>query len=347
MSSLLDILENLFKTRDLYEILDFPKATINADRKSITENQIKKAYHKSSLKYHPDRAEDAEREDATKKFQALGALYKILSDPDSRALYDESGKVDTENRSINENRDWADFWRLLFQKMSISYDCELCNNSFQCANSLIDHLNAAHRKSSKTLNEKDGYQSVSNENLTEHNHVNHPDIEIPDSLLIADEKKITHKCFHCGKNIKTQNKLRKHIIQMHSLTATKSYVCKDCKRSYVNKYGLDQHNRSKHGLGIRYHCELCKKSFTTIQRLDKHSKIRHNIKKIRISKSKDRIRVNCNKCNNTYSSRSSLRLHVKSKHSESPNYVCWICKKVYSYNVSLINHVNFAHKLQL
>ena len=117
MPSLLDTLEDLFKTRDLYETLGFPKATKNADRKSITENQIKKAYHKSSLKYHPDRADDAERETATKKFQALGASYKILSDPDSRALYDESGEIDTENGSIDENRDWADYWRLLFQKV--------------------------------------------------------------------------------------------------------------------------------------------------------------------------------------------------------------------------------------
>ena len=119
MPSLLDTLEDLFQTRDLYETLGFPKASKNADRKNITENQIKKAYHKSSLKYHPDRAADSEREDATKKFQALGASYKILADPDSRALYDESGEIDDESGGIDENKDWSDYWRVLFQKVSI------------------------------------------------------------------------------------------------------------------------------------------------------------------------------------------------------------------------------------
>merc|ERR1712223_2205399 len=120
MPSLLDTLEDLFQTRDLYETLGFPKTSKNADRKNITENQIRKAYHKSSLKYHPDRAADSEREDATKKFQALGASYKILADPDSRALYDESGEIDTENGGIDENKDWSEYWRVLFQKVTIS-----------------------------------------------------------------------------------------------------------------------------------------------------------------------------------------------------------------------------------
>ena len=118
MPSLLDTLETLFNTRDLYETLGFPKATKDAERKTITEGQIKKAYHKSSLKYHPDRAADADREDATKKFQALGASYKILSDQASRALYDESGEIDDDNGNMDDNKDWADYWRVLFQKVS-------------------------------------------------------------------------------------------------------------------------------------------------------------------------------------------------------------------------------------
>ena len=118
MPSLLDSLEDLFSTRDLYEALGFGKLGKNGDRKNVTEGQIKKAYHKSSLKHHPDRAAENDQEDATKKFQALGAAYKVLSDPSTRALYDESGEIDEENGDFDDNRDWADYWRLLFQKVS-------------------------------------------------------------------------------------------------------------------------------------------------------------------------------------------------------------------------------------
>ena len=72
MPGLLDTLEELFGTRDLYVVLDVEKG--------VGEGKIKKAYHKTSLKVHPDRAKPEDREEATKKFQALGGVYKILSD---------------------------------------------------------------------------------------------------------------------------------------------------------------------------------------------------------------------------------------------------------------------------
>ena len=121
MPSLLDTLESLFATRDLYQALGFQKLEKDCDRKSVTEGQIRKAYHKSSLKYHPDRSEEKDRKEATKKFQALGATYKILSDANARALYDESGEIDEENGGFDDNRDWDHYWRLLFQKVSYSY----------------------------------------------------------------------------------------------------------------------------------------------------------------------------------------------------------------------------------
>ena len=86
MTSLLETLEELFNTRDLYEVLGYA----GEDKKSATPAQIKKSYHKSSLKYHPDRVSsksDEEKELATRKFQALGAVYKVLSDASSKDLY--------------------------------------------------------------------------------------------------------------------------------------------------------------------------------------------------------------------------------------------------------------------
>lgn len=52
---------------------------------------VKKAYYKQSLKVHPDRVDDENKDVATEKFQTLGKVYTILSDTEKRKIYDETG----------------------------------------------------------------------------------------------------------------------------------------------------------------------------------------------------------------------------------------------------------------
>jgi len=54
---------------------------------------VKKGYHKVSLKVHPDRVAQEEKDAATEKFQTLGKVYCVLSDKDKRAVFDETGKI--------------------------------------------------------------------------------------------------------------------------------------------------------------------------------------------------------------------------------------------------------------
>ncbi|GAA6024789.1 hypothetical protein JCM11491_000783 [Sporobolomyces phaffii] len=55
-----------------------------------TEAQIKKAYRTASLKWHPDR--NAGSKEAEAKFQEVSQAYTILSDSNTRAVYDKHGK---------------------------------------------------------------------------------------------------------------------------------------------------------------------------------------------------------------------------------------------------------------
>ncbi|KAF9432276.1 hypothetical protein BGZ76_011026 [Entomortierella beljakovae] len=67
--------------KDYYKILGISK--------DATEDQIKKAYRKLALKYHPDKNSES---DAKKKFHDISEAYEVLSDKDKRAVFDQFGE---------------------------------------------------------------------------------------------------------------------------------------------------------------------------------------------------------------------------------------------------------------
>jgi len=69
-------------------------ATLGVAR-SATADQIKKAYRKLAVKYHPDKhtqATDAERTAAEQKFKDVSEAYEVLSDDQKREAYDKYGR---------------------------------------------------------------------------------------------------------------------------------------------------------------------------------------------------------------------------------------------------------------
>ena len=67
--------------RDYYEVLGVEKGA--------SADEIKKAYRKSAMKYHPDR--NPGDKEAEEKFKELGEAYEVLSNDDKRARYDQFG----------------------------------------------------------------------------------------------------------------------------------------------------------------------------------------------------------------------------------------------------------------
>ena len=69
-----------------YKLLDITK--------TATPHEIKKAYRKMALRYHPDRNKNKDAED---RFKEIGRAYQVLSDPLKRREYDLLGKVSNVN----------------------------------------------------------------------------------------------------------------------------------------------------------------------------------------------------------------------------------------------------------
>lgn len=81
-----------------YEILQITK--------NASKSEIKKAYHKLSKKYHPDKNKE---ENAKVIFQQVNEAYQILSDEKKREIYDKFGKQGLESMGNNNSVDPMNF----------------------------------------------------------------------------------------------------------------------------------------------------------------------------------------------------------------------------------------------
>ncbi|XP_023153667.1 dnaJ homolog subfamily B member 5 [Amphiprion ocellaris] len=67
--------------KDYYKTLGIPKGS--------NEEEIKKAYRRMALRFHPDKNKDANAEE---KFKEIAEAYEVLSDPKKRVVYDQLGE---------------------------------------------------------------------------------------------------------------------------------------------------------------------------------------------------------------------------------------------------------------
>jgi curved DNA-binding protein CbpA len=81
------------KQLTLYDTLGVERDASNQD--------IRSAFRKLALKYHPDRFADGQREQAEERFQGITEAFNVLRDPDSREKYDKGISQPTDGKRMD------------------------------------------------------------------------------------------------------------------------------------------------------------------------------------------------------------------------------------------------------
>jgi len=105
-----ELCSNLLKIKDYYEILKVSK--------TATTEEIKRAYKKQAIKFHPDKNKSSKAEECFKK---ISEAYQILSNDEKRKFYDKYGteeefreKYQSQHQNFEEDLDPFDIFDILF-----------------------------------------------------------------------------------------------------------------------------------------------------------------------------------------------------------------------------------------
>lgn len=82
-------LQKISRRKDYYKILDVPR--------TVTDDEIKRAYRKKAMRHHPDKhaSESSEsRDEQERLFKEVGEAYSVLSDSNKKARYDRGEDLD-------------------------------------------------------------------------------------------------------------------------------------------------------------------------------------------------------------------------------------------------------------
>ncbi|XP_050076978.1 zinc finger protein 32-like [Anopheles maculipalpis] len=127
-------------------------------------------------------------------------------------------------------------------------------------------------------------------------------------------KETPYTCSYCGKSMRHNSNLLRHIDAVHLKRIIKR--CDKCDKGFTSYFSYGSHMRSHHSTEKQYECKTCNKKFSHNSSLWLHNRRFHS----------DERKHKCTVCGLTWKTRESLQTHERSHSAEQP-YACKHCSK--------------------
>lgn len=140
--------------KNYYKILEI--------NKNANKEEIKSAYKKLALKYHPDKNK-TNKEEAENKFKEISEAYEILSDDQKKFNYDNGQNV------VIHNHNPFDIFEHMFNNHHSSFNIDISNinSSFTSVNTSTQIIgNKKITRVEKTINTPNGVQTTIEESIS-------------------------------------------------------------------------------------------------------------------------------------------------------------------------------------
>lgn len=142
-------------------------------------------------------------------------------------------------------------------------------------------------------------------------------------LTTHEETTVTYKCPNCNVNKCTEDSLRSHQDEYHSVL-----VCKECGKSFQGLKKLQTHEQKHSSKNV---CSKCGKHYMTKEFYLRHMKLcLDDLIEPHPMRSKIQKSHFCDQCGKGYSTPGGLRVHNRFVHGNAKPHVCPLCKKQFT-----------------
>ena len=203
----------------------------------------------------------------------------------------------------------------------VRFQCSKCNDTFNDAIALIDHVSSAHESKSKNSSEK--------------------------SNDYGPNVPILYPCNECKAFFAKEIQLKKHVKEEHAYATVEK--CDQCNRSFYKSY-LEKHKKLTHQQGEEQSengikCLVCVDEFATVEQLAEHlsnSHVNIFLGKRFLNKSNK-----CAICGKGFHSKYYLKNHINLQHGGTDNpqkITCDVCEKCFTTQTELTIHQKSTHE---